>query len=447
MLTILQKQSTVVVHYDNRQPQWQDIAQNLTDYTDFRLKMLDYPVIASTDIDRTLRDLADKHRWAIIIASGTNFNNPLLFSEIVDHCETEKSPLAAHLLLRNGYVHFHPQFFCIDLRVYKDFNGSLLADPTRHSVESPDIIWSNDFVHDDYTPWWCESTNGAVRRHHTGTVEFGQDFIAFLMRNNHKAVNVPHSVRQQKKYCYPEYGHEDIRRYMANPGPLGQNSGTGQFLQIIDNELQNLSKGFYPLNSEGLGYGQFECEPIEIFVGVCGGLKPAITTYQNQFARDCKIILFDISPMAVKWQQHLRDRWDGDFQTFEIVYNQFVEQHPDAQTCFQYPTVKENIDWFSRKALAGQQIGPIWQHWLNLEIEFVVCDFLTDTAQQSLLEKIRAVDGPAYVWTSNLFYMNWQIFMHGKDWSEKAKQSWFDKIAQRKKHPIVCENEQMIKVY
>lgn len=440
--------NTVIILYNQDHPQCADITQRLTDFTAFKLSASHLPVVKTNNIDNSLNELSSNYQWAVVVMSGSKFNNPQIFDQIVDHCIGENSPLAAHLLLKNNYINFHPQFFCVNLLVYKQFNNSLLADPLITHVVSPEIEWSTDCVHDDYTPWWCQSKDSNIQTIETGPVEFGQKFIAFLMCNNYRVVNIPREIRAQKFYCYAETSHNDIRKFMADPTYSPLESGVRQFVESIKHEFNNLQNGFYPLNSEQLANTQIKQSPIKIFAGVCGGIKPAVLVSQPIFDPNCKVMLFDISITAIKWQQHLRQYWNGDFDSFDLVYQKFINQHPAAIPCLSTNrTIDEHINWFLKDKCTREEFYSKWKHWLTLDVEYIHCDMLKTESQELLLKKINAIHGASYIWTSNLFYMDWQMFMYGAQWSIATKNSWIELIKRSKISTVILENEQTITVY
>jgi hypothetical protein len=450
----------VLVLYDYSQPDWKDISQRLIEFTQYNLHGSNLPVVITTDIDQTLKELCNTYDWAIVIAAGTKICNIDIFQQTVEHCVKEKSPLAAHLLLRNNYVHFHPQFFCLDLAVFKGFDDSLLTDPNCNTLVSVPIEWSKDFVHDNYTPWWVgpKSNNHSARfivkglnLVRTGPVEFGQRFIAYLTNNGYRAVNIPQRVRSNKIYCYAEDSYHELRAFMSDPEYVSsQIYGVGKFIENVRPRSQ--LGNFYPINSEqvqAIDKKKYRTiDSIKIFAGVCGGLKPAIIVTQPEFDPDCRVILFDISEIAIEWQKYLRQHWNGDFDNFEKIYTDFFNHQPKSNACI-IPgrDLDLQIDWMLNDQCTREEFKKKWAHWLTLQIDYVHCDLLQTDAQLELLQRINQIGGTSYIWTSNLFRMEWQFFFYGKQWTVETRQSWLDLARQHKTARIILENEELFYVY
>ena len=424
-----------VVLYDNSTEDWADLAIRMMDFTRFRLADIESNKsnywVETKDIDHALLTMPEHCEWAVVITSGNMVFDNSIMQKIVDHCKENASPLAGHIISRYGYYHLHPQFFCINIKSYQQFGQSLMPLPGITSVDSPTVHRSDTNVHDDYTPWWIRPTdNDNIISHPVDHDNFAQRYMAWAISQGHKLVNVPEYVRNQKMYSYVDYSHEDIRKFIVDttyrPDVHG---GISQFLDYMRYADESLDRGFYVLNTEQFLPVTGDPGSIKIFAGVCGGIKPAMIVAQPVFDVDCKIILFDISGTAIDWQKHLRSAWDGNLDNFQSVFDSFIAQHPNAQPCyFSHLGIDGNIDWFLRDRFTHEQVYSAWQRWIKLDVEYIKCNLLELLAQRQLLDRVHSLPGTAYIWTSNLFSMDWMMFFYGKEWSKLINRTWLNQV-------------------
>lgn len=424
-----------VVLYDNSTPTWTDLAIQMNDFTRFRLADIESNkknyYVETKDIDHALLTMPDNCEWAVVFASGNVVFDNAIVQKIVDHCKENASPLAGHIIARHGYYHLHPQFFCINIKSYRQFGQSLIPLSDITLVDSPAVHRSDTNVHDDYTPWWiCSEDNDDIISHQVDHDNFAQRYIAWAIGQEHKIVNIPENIRSQKIYSYVDHSHKDIRKFLADttyqPNVSG---GISQFLDYMRYAIDSLDLGFYVLNTEQFLPVPADTSGIKIFAGVCGGIKPAMIVAQPAFDVDCKIILFDISGTAIAWQKHLRSVWDGNLDNFQSVFDSFIAQHPDAQPCYlSHLGIDGNIDWFLKDRFTREQVHSAWQRWIKLDVEYIKCNLLKLQVQQQLLDRVNSLPGTAYIWTSNVFCMDWMMFFHGKEWSKLINRTWLNQV-------------------
>jgi hypothetical protein len=423
-----------VVLYDNSTVAWADLATRMMDFTRFRLADIESNKsnywVETKDIDHALVTMPEHYKWAVVITSGNMVIDNSIVQKIVDHCKENNSPLAGHIIARHGYYHLHPQFFCINIKSYKQFGQLLIPLPGITSVDSPMVHRSDTNVHDDYTPWWIRPSDNAVISHSVDHDNFAQRYMAWAVSQGHQLVNVPEYVRNQKIYSYVDHSHDDIRKFIVDttyrPDVYG---GISQFLDYMRYAAESLDRGFYVFNTEQFLPVAAEPNSIKIFAGVCGGIKPAMIVAQPAFDVNCKIILFDISGTAIEWQKHLRNTWDGKLDKFQSVFDSFIAQHPDAQPCyFKHLGIDGNIDWFLKDNFTREQVYNAWQRWITLDVEYIQCDLLELLAQRQLLDRVNNLPGTAYIWTSNLFSMDWMMFFYGNEWSKSMILTWLNQV-------------------
>jgi len=432
---------TAAILYDNHTQSWADLAPRMVEFTKFKLT----PVVptVTTNIHQALLNCSDS--WAVVITAGNVVFKPGIVDDIVEHCKRNDSPLAGHILNFNGHYQLHSQFFCINVDLYKEWGMGLEPDPTVNSFVTVPIERSADNVHDNYTPWWIKPGGKEVVTI-TCPDGFASRYITWLIRKGHKIVNVPQEIRQNKIYSYVDHNHEDIRCFVKDPAHNCNDSGANQFLSYARKNLEGLDLGFYPINTEPVTNVN-QSVSVNVFAGVCGGIKPAIITSQPCFAADTKVVLFDISSMAIEWQRWLRQHWDGYRSSLESVFESFKNQYPQAlPQYFGYMGILGNFDWVLQNTCSEQEFVSKWQHWLTLDVKYCKINMLEQTSQQDLIDTVSQLGTNVYIWTSNLFFMDWQVLMHEPNY---AKQSYnqFVNLLDNSDLNIILENENYISVH
>ena len=428
---------TVAILYDNHTSEWADIAPRMVEFTKFKLQPV-RPTI-TTDIHQALISCSDI--WAVVIAAGNVVFKPGIVDDIVEFCKRENSPLAGHILHQNGYYNLHPQFFCINVELYKEW-GFGLEPETENRIVSVPVARSTDNVHDDYTPWWIKADGEEISTIHCPD-GFASRYIAWLLRKGHCIVNIPQDIRQNKIYSYVDYNHEDIRCFIKDITHTCKESGANQFLSYAKRNLEGLDLGFYPVNTEPVT-SIHQSEMLNTFAGVCGGIKPAIITSQFCFAPTTKVILFDISGMAIEWQKWLRQHWNGHRNSFEIVFENFKQQYPESlPQYFGHMGIIGNLDWVLQNTCSEEEFVNCWNHWLTLDVDYCKLNLLDEADQQQL---IAMLSDSNYIWTSNLFHMDWQVLMHEPGHARQSYNTFVD-LLQKSNLQIVLENESRLTYY
>ena len=81
-----------------------------------------------------------------------------------------------------------------------------------------------------------------------------------------------------------------------------------------------------------------------------------------------------------------------------------------------------------------------------MEVEYVRLDLLESADQQKLIDKLEQTATSSYIWTSNLFFMDWQIIMHEPGHAIGC-QDQFIELIKKSQHSVVLENQNKITVY
>jgi hypothetical protein len=437
-------QDIAVVLYNNLPNTCANIEENLCDLTRFKFGgQYQYKIFDTKNITETLTKLSSTHKWAVIAAAGTTIREQAQIQQTVEHAIAQQSPLSCHILDRQGYFHFHPQWFAVDLSVYKEI-GCPPFEEQRGNITLNTLRTerSLDNVHDDYTPWWLHS-HPEPASYTCDYQGFGIQVIAKLISAGYNITNVPTSVRERKNYCYPEHNAEGIKRIIEDPNfvPEDSKSPLFWFHHEVSEMTRSLSVGYYVLNTEPLNdphslkIKQFDC-----FAGVASGVKPACIVGQDNFDPESHVVLFDISPAAIKWQKFLLAEWDGNFDKLEGLLNQFKFDNPDLRPIYyQHQSFKEIIDWFfSLTKMTPESFQQAWNKYKNMNVEFVNVNLLEN--HQPVLDAISKSKKGAYIWTSNLFNMDYLSFYKTHRWTN-AKFDEFNNVLASQDHvPVAFEN-------
>lgn len=435
-----------VVMYNNLPERCKEISENLCDLTRFKFNgQYQFSIYETDNVTATLKTLVGQHKWAVVVSAGNTLQTQMLIVDIVEHARLEKSPLSCHILDRGGYYHLHPQCFAVDLDVYQEI-GCPAFEETPGLVEliTLDTARSKDNVHDDYTPWWLHA--GAESHAYTSDQGyFGIQVIAGMIRAGYNITNIPMKIRQRKNYCYPEYNLDEIKKIIADTEYLPVNDGgpVWWFSYEMRNMVQGLSRGYYVLNTEPLYFDtRLSSRKFDCFVGVASGVKPACLIGQLDFADNSQVILADISPAALKWQRYLFDSWDGDFHKLEQLLNTFKQQNPDLiPIYYQRQTFEELIAWFfSHVNMEPAEFRRCWKKYTSMDVKFVELNFLESIGVDFVVDVINQHSQGAYVWTSNLFHMDYLSFYHTNRWSEQRLGEFKQALDTRCQIPVALEN-------
>lgn len=445
-----------VILYDDLSEDCTDIAPNLVDLTQINLengRQLD--VIQTQDIDQTLKELANtlETEWVVVVAAGTYLESNSAIFDTVDYAKENQAPLAAHLLDYGGYFHFHPQWFALDLTVYRRLAMPSLQEVAQSiTLFTRDTERSQDNVHDDYTPLWLAAKSQTEITYQSNYGYFGVRLVAAIINAGHKIVNVPQQARQKKSYSYPNKNHQELRGMIQGTVDKPQEYGLHSFYLNLQRMKDSLNIGYYITNTEPLmethTYSNlnFDC-----FVGVASGFKPAMIVGQDNFDEHCRVLLIDISPAALEWQQYLREHWSGDADTFNQVCEGFREQHPtwriniDLGPQWRDPEVrKERVEtslakYLSVLGLNDQEFKRRWNKYQNCEHSYLQVDLLGDSAARDIVPYINKSSG-TYVWTSNAFYMDYLMFYRGNKWAQNQFQSFQQSLREQSQGSLVIEN-------
>ena len=435
-----------VVMYNNLPKRCKEISENLCDLTRFKFNgQYQFSIYETDSITATLKTLVGQHKWAVVVSAGNTLQTQMLIVDIVNHARREKSPLSCHILDRGGYYHLHSQCFAVNLDVYQEIDCPAFEEtPGPVQLTTLHTTRSEDSVHDDYTPWWLHAGTDS-QAYTSDQGYFGIQVIAGMIRAGYNITNIPMEIRQRKNYCYPEYNLDEIKRIIADPKYLPVNDGgpVWWFSHEMREMVQGLSRGYYVLNTEPLYFDtRLASRKFDCFVGVASGVKPACLIGQLDFADNSQVILADISPAALKWQRYLFNSWDGDFNKLESLLTTFKNQNPNLSPIYyRRQTFEELISWFfSHVNMEPAEFQQCWKKYTSMNVQFVELNFLEPSGVDFVVDVINQHSQGAYVWTSNLFHMDYLSFYKTNRWAEQRLREFKQALHTRCQLPVTLEN-------
>jgi len=163
--------------------------------------------IVDDDIDVLLTKAVKLNKsLAVVSVPGTYFLDKFALSSAWVHfLQDNKISLLGHLLNENvrrkgSYTwRIHPQFFVVNLEIYKELNCPLFNELSSNIVNTGTPNAKS--VHDDYTPIDVKPGESVVidKEWHTG---YGSNFINESLQNGFYVSNIPKTIRDYKKFEY-----------------------------------------------------------------------------------------------------------------------------------------------------------------------------------------------------------------------------------------------------
>jgi len=432
------------IHYTKLPPQCDNIKQNLFDLTEFRMQgpLHDIKVYVSDNVTDTLNSIADEYDWAVIVATGNYFHQQQLILNTVEHAAANNSPLICHIMHRGGYFYLHPQWFAVDLKVWKSVGCPSFEESGASTFTTVLVERSAENFHDDYTPFWIKA--GSEQCSYTTEFGFyGTKAIRSFIEAGHTVINLPNTIRNQKFYSYPDSNHQQIEQIINDPSTeLPSQTPIHSFNDQIKLLRGNLDQGYYPVNTEKITDSSLTTESLDCFIGVCGGLKPAYIAGGPNFSEDSTVYLIDLSPAALAYQQYLIENWDGEFDKFDAVFDQFKQLHPEYNPLyFAEIGITKNLEWsLNNSEEHKREFTQRWKKYIKYKFHFCQIDLLDSATPLTVKSWLDNQKLGSYIWVSNSFYMDWLTFYKTKEGSHKIGVDFINVLKKDNRSLIVYEN-------
>jgi hypothetical protein len=443
-----------VVLFDNLPEHAKHLKTRLLDLAEFKARG-SFDIAVSNDLDTDLKKLSNDYEYAVVIALGSIWHTNREIVDSVQYAKEKDAPLIAHIIDRKTCYEcyeFHPQWFVLNLQVYKELLFPRLATDTGTTdIEVLNVIRSEENFHHNYTPHWIKPGTGHQLKSIPNTL-FGFRLINQLLNSGYTIYNVPQHIRDRKSFCYPEHNVDEIYKSMENTdyaSPIID----AHFDWLVRGQRQNVYNGvgYYPANTEPtLCYNQGEMPNIKFnyFAGVAGGFKAALLTNTNAFSDTVRIVIFDYSDAALNWQKHLYNSWDGDIENLEGVFNNFRDIYPNYNPimALNKPFVEKIKDILQEQGTTIDELSIAWKKYKDQAVEFRKIDLLDLSSTDTFTNDLQDTNTCAYLWFSNVFYMDWQMFYYGKEEMSKKQQSYYNELKNKSKSAIVIEHCNILQV-
>jgi hypothetical protein len=408
----------VFLKYDNTRNLDPQLHERLTDLDNYyNHYVMGWDFRSTTELTATLNQLADQGvDWVVVSALGNYLRRGSIDDRIINNCIAAGAPLAGHLLDRKGYYSFDPQFFCLSLSEW-DRIGRPAFEPdyNRTTFTSVAVERSVENFHDGYTPYWLKAGEGQ-KEYTADYTEFGARVIRAFLENSYLLINVDDEIRRRKICLYPEYNKEELKQMFTDL----EFRPTAPILRVYSDEMRRQfdfeNKHVYVLNSEPV-IAQTTL-PIDSYFGVCGGLKAVAILHKNGFTDQTQVNLFDISPPALEYQRFIVDNWDGDFDHYGDVFNQFKDSHPDLPYAWRsWNSWEHEIEVFLTSGeISREEFQSTWQRYIKLPISYTLVNLLDHASVDKYFGQYPSPGGNHYVWVSNAYRMEHTMYLYGEKW-------------------------------
>lgn len=288
-----------------------------------------YDYIVDTDIDKILLTASKTSRSILVVVTpGATFeNNKLSLTSIWPYFERNKNLLmAAHLIDnsarkndgKNYYWSIHPQYFAINLNLYKEIGCPSFNRVIDAQVEKG--LRSEENQHDNYTPIYLKSAN-EVQDSSNYVFSFGSNLINHGLKHNCDFENLTSIIRQNKGYCYqssPSY-KEDLE--LVNDNVIQSFYGGWDYVYLFNTEQypRNFDDPIViTIDTEGklekLYFNSIreflESYKVDSFVSVSSGFVGDWWNYLLKFDHD-KIGYYDVNSSGLFYKKMLIEKWPG----------------------------------------------------------------------------------------------------------------------------------------
>jgi len=442
---------------DNSDEEYNDHIRGITDHYTWAPDGFD--LITTKELSNTLKELSDKvieeNKWVLINTTGHAIHtNPTDFYNLaVKKCEEANSPLMGHVLHNPTHNYFpypylHNQCIVMDLLAWKQVGCPAFEWVNIVNDKINNIERSIENFHDEYTPYWVgpDKTDEIVILDHR---EFGSVVIEKLTEAGHRIINFDDELRNQKWHLYPNHEYEILNNFFKT-GKIDKESNL--YKSAIHDVLwqkEHLSKTAYILNTEEISNDDASNvkTPIDHYIVVAGGFKPALLTHKFGYHDNTKITVMDISDAGINFQKYMRDHWDGNLAVYHQHILEFGNIYPDYDLAWRsWNSMESEINKFLQEMnLTTEEFQQAWQEYCNIECVYVKTDFLSDP--QKLIEAVNSEENKNFfIWVSNAFDMTWTIFLLGRK-NTMAKFDSLIKHFEKSKNNITIEAQTQYKTY
>jgi hypothetical protein len=283
--------------------------------------------IISDDIDDILNRAADTNRSLVIVSTpGTVIHDKLAYTMVWPYFEKNKNALMMAHIMDNAarkdssyYWSIHPQFFAVNLELYRK-----LGRPKFNTISEDSVAVgqrSEENVHDNYTPLWL-TDNGDKQPAEGLKFSWASNLINVGLANGHDIINVPRTIRNYKKFYYPSTTDVFKELNRENDLLIDNFHGGWNFVYIFNTE--QLPNNFtepccvtvykdrqnFPMTVHGNLKEFINTVEVDSYVSVSSGFAGDRWSYLFGFDHD-RMCYFDINSASLFYKKMLFANWAG----------------------------------------------------------------------------------------------------------------------------------------
>ena len=238
------------------------------------------------------------------------------------------------------------------------------------------------------------------------------------------------SINKQKVFSFPETMYPYIEELMLDiKSPVPDK--LKPFAYELNIAAKTLERSYYVINTEPVSITKTYETKFDNYIGVCGGLKTYILLGQDYFSENTKVLMFDISPAAIKWQRFLKKTWNGEVEYFLSELLIFRRLYPDYNPIGQDPNLAvgtvthrgQNDErarylnttlhkYLKDNNIDAQLLKESWNKFQKMNVTYKRLDVFNTEDVNKLIQYTK-LGTNTYFWLSNCFNMDRLIFQHG----------------------------------
>lgn len=284
-------------------------------------------MLIDADIDRIIEHACNTEKSILVVVTpGTTLKDKTAMTKVWPYFEQNKNALLMAHVLDNAarkndpsyYWTIHPQFFAINLVLYKQIGRPKFNQIMSDSVTMGDR--SHENFHDNYTPFYIKPNNQTVANEN---FKFGyaSNIINEGLKQGCEIINVPTTIRNEKKFHYPENTGAVSNLELYNFNILHNFHGGWDYVYTFNtesyfNELDMICPVTYYKDGKFEikiydNFNEFKSSHIvDSFVTVSSGW--AGDWYNHLFNyRGEDVCYFDINTASLFYKKLLIEKWQG----------------------------------------------------------------------------------------------------------------------------------------
>jgi len=336
--------------------------------------------------------------------------------------------------LHHYWYGIHPQFFFINLVLWKKIGCPLHLNYKSYNSKLYDAVRSKGNFHHDYTPFWLYP-NGTTKKYSKNTsMSWGWNILNKTFEHGYKAISFTKSVRNLKKFYY-------LEELQKNKKDIIKIQKT-----IKNNEIRlttNYSSKIYLFNSEPypteFGEQDFYSilnqirapEQFDNYIFLSSGFLGNYILDELGFTGSEKIIYYDISGPSLYFKHVLHTYWQPSGETLKDFIDQIVSHAGDRVGTddivhFADHLTSEYIDqaWIEEENHWGGKSLFI-NHWEKFRKNLYNVSYwhwdIVNNYQGWQIDQINKLPGKTFLWVSNV-YQNEFILNAFKNYNNVAIQ-------------------------